>query len=194
MQTQGDPAYCLGSFTACYTACGPITCSPCPRNPDMHRLDMASFVTTWMDPEAEALIAETQAVNIVDTSQYPQCTEMEHRWVALSTPLYNAVNFHLHQCTAPYKLRPSPCAAYCACVTSPECRAIILCMPSEGVSSYMHCLQHCCNSDCFHQHVLWQIFAFVMMPCLHHLLVLSRVQQRTSYNLRVFTTKGCTLW
>lgn len=44
---------------------------------------MASFVTTWMDPEAEALIAETQAVNIVDTSQYPQCTEMEQRWVAL---------------------------------------------------------------------------------------------------------------
>lgn len=43
---------------------------------------MASFVTTWMDPEAEALIAETQAVNIVDTSQYPQCTEMEQRWVA----------------------------------------------------------------------------------------------------------------
>lgn len=49
---------------------------------NMYRLDMASFVTTWMDPEAEALIAETQAVNIVDTSQYPQCTEMEQRWVA----------------------------------------------------------------------------------------------------------------
>ena len=45
----------------------------------MCRLDMASFVTTWMDPEATALIAETQAVNIVDTSQYPQCTEMEQR-------------------------------------------------------------------------------------------------------------------
>lgn len=45
----------------------------------MRRLDMASFVTTWMDSEAEALIAETQAVNIVDTSQYPQCTEMEQR-------------------------------------------------------------------------------------------------------------------
>ena len=54
--------------------------------PNIYRLDMASFVTTWMDPEAEALIAETQAVNIVDTSQYPQCTEMEQRWVALPTP------------------------------------------------------------------------------------------------------------
>ena len=40
---------------------------------------MASFVTTWMDPEAKALIAETQDVNMVDTSQYPQCTEMELR-------------------------------------------------------------------------------------------------------------------
>lgn len=32
-----------------------------------------------MDKEAEALIAETQAINIVDTSQYPQCKEMENR-------------------------------------------------------------------------------------------------------------------
>lgn len=58
------------------TACSPshaLTMS------NTYRLDMASFVTTWMDPEAEALIAETQAVNIVDTSQYPQCTEMEQR-------------------------------------------------------------------------------------------------------------------
>ena len=52
-----------------------------------HRLDMASFVTTWMDPEATALIAETQAVNIVDTSQYPQCTEMEQRSVLLQQEL-----------------------------------------------------------------------------------------------------------
>lgn len=54
------------------------------------RLDMASFTTTWMDKEAEALIAETQAINIVDSSQYPQCKEMENRynrcWHPVSKP------------------------------------------------------------------------------------------------------------
>lgn len=52
---------------------------------------MASFTTTWMDKEAEALIAETQAINIVDTSQYPQCKEMENRsqsMLACTAPLY----------------------------------------------------------------------------------------------------------
>lgn len=50
---------------------------------------MASFVTTWMDPEATALIAETQAVNMVDTSQYPQCTEMEQRHIHLNAFLHH---------------------------------------------------------------------------------------------------------
>ena len=43
------------------------------------RLDLASFVTTWMEPEAEEIIAATQAINMVDVSQYPQCAEMEQR-------------------------------------------------------------------------------------------------------------------
>ena len=74
----------------------------------MHRLDMASFVTTWMDPEAEALIAETQAVNIVDTSQYPQCTEMEQRWVALPIPASNAIQRQLSvYSTAQLAVKPS---------------------------------------------------------------------------------------
>lgn len=74
----------------------------------MHRLDMASFVTTWMDPEAEALIAETQAVNIVDTSQYPQCTEMEQRWVALPIPVSNAIQRQLSvYSTAQLAVKPS---------------------------------------------------------------------------------------
>ncbi len=55
------------------------------------RLDMASFVTTWMDPEATALIAQTQAVNIVDTSQYPQCTEMEQRSASALLPTVHLV-------------------------------------------------------------------------------------------------------
>lgn len=56
---------------------------------------MASFVTTWMDSEAEALIAETQAVNIVDTSQYPQCTEMEQRYVVMPTLTKDAMYMNM---------------------------------------------------------------------------------------------------
>ena len=32
-----------------------------------------------MEPEAEEIIAATQAINMVDVSQYPQCAEMEQR-------------------------------------------------------------------------------------------------------------------
>ena len=47
------------------------------------RLDLASFVTTWMEPEAEEIIAATQAINMVDVSQYPQCAEMEQRYAPM---------------------------------------------------------------------------------------------------------------
>ena len=47
------------------------------------RLDLASFVTTWMEPEAEEIIAATQAINMVDVSQYPQCAEMEQRYAIM---------------------------------------------------------------------------------------------------------------
>lgn len=53
---------------------------------------MASFVTTWMDSEAKALIAETQDVNMVDTSQYPQCTEMEQRYACLICALSHSTS------------------------------------------------------------------------------------------------------
>ena len=59
---------------ACGDVLGPVTECCCAS-----RLDMASFTTTWMDDEAEKLIAETQAINIVDNSQYPQAKEMENR-------------------------------------------------------------------------------------------------------------------
>ena len=35
------------------------------------RLNLATFVTTWMDPEAEALMAETFDKNMIDKDEYP---------------------------------------------------------------------------------------------------------------------------
>lgn len=38
----------------------------------MCSLNLASFVTTWMEPEAKQLMAEALDVNYVDTDEYPR--------------------------------------------------------------------------------------------------------------------------
>ena len=43
-------------------------------------LNLASFVTSWMEPQADALAAETLAKNLIDQDEYPQ-TEVVHRRV-----------------------------------------------------------------------------------------------------------------
>src|SRR6201999_4596486 len=41
------------------------------------RLNLATFVTTWMEPEAEQLMAECAAKNMIDKDEYPQTAELE---------------------------------------------------------------------------------------------------------------------
>ncbi|HEX3909198.1 MAG TPA: glutamate decarboxylase [Solirubrobacteraceae bacterium] len=43
-------------------------------------LNLASFVTSWMEPQADLLAAETLAKNLIDEDEYPQ-TEIVHRRV-----------------------------------------------------------------------------------------------------------------
>jgi glutamate decarboxylase len=54
------------------------------------RLNMATFVTTWMDPEAERLMAETFDKNMIDKDEYPQTAEIERRCVSMVADLFNA--------------------------------------------------------------------------------------------------------
>ncbi len=54
------------------------------------RLNMATFVTTWMDPEAERLMAETFDKNMIDKDEYPQTAEIERRCVNIVAELFNA--------------------------------------------------------------------------------------------------------
>jgi len=54
------------------------------------RLNMATFVTTWMEPEAEALMAETFDKNMIDKDEYPQTAEIERRCVNIVADLFNA--------------------------------------------------------------------------------------------------------
>ncbi|MBV9231832.1 MAG: glutamate decarboxylase, partial [Chloroflexi bacterium] len=43
------------------------------------RLNLATFVTTWMEPEARQLMAETFDKNMIDKDEYPQTAELEMR-------------------------------------------------------------------------------------------------------------------
>jgi glutamate decarboxylase len=54
------------------------------------RLNMATFVTTWMEPEADRLMAETFDKNMIDKDEYPQTAEIERRCVNIVADLFNA--------------------------------------------------------------------------------------------------------
>ena len=45
------------------------------------RLNLATFVTTWMPPDAARLMAETADKNMIDKDEYPQTAEFERRCV-----------------------------------------------------------------------------------------------------------------
>jgi len=54
------------------------------------RLNLATFVTTWMEPEAEELFAECAAKNMIDKDEYPQTAELEKRCVNIMGSLWHA--------------------------------------------------------------------------------------------------------
>lgn len=53
-------------------------------------LNLASFVTTWMEPEAHQLAHEAINKNIVDQDEYPQTQHMYERVVTMIARLFNA--------------------------------------------------------------------------------------------------------
>jgi glutamate decarboxylase len=54
------------------------------------RLNLATFVTTWMEPEADKLMAEAFDKNMIDKDEYPQTAEIERRCVNMVAHLFNA--------------------------------------------------------------------------------------------------------
>ncbi len=54
------------------------------------RLNLATFVTTWMEPNAQKLMAECFDKNLIDKDEYPQTAELERRCVAILADLWNA--------------------------------------------------------------------------------------------------------
>jgi glutamate decarboxylase len=58
------------------------------------RFNLATFVTTWMEPEAERLMAESFQKNMIDKDEYPQTAEIEKRCVAILADLWNCPDSH----------------------------------------------------------------------------------------------------
>jgi glutamate decarboxylase len=54
------------------------------------RLNLATFVTTWMEPEAARLMAECADKNMIDKDEYPQTAELENRCVNILANLWHA--------------------------------------------------------------------------------------------------------
>ena len=50
------------------------------------RLNLATFVTTWMEPQARQLMAECLDKNMIDKDEYPQTAELEMRCVNIAQP------------------------------------------------------------------------------------------------------------
>ncbi len=56
------------------------------------RLNLATFVTTWMEPQARQLMADCVDKNMIDKDEYPQTAELERRCVAMLAELWNSPN------------------------------------------------------------------------------------------------------
>jgi len=54
------------------------------------RLNLATFVTTWMPEHAERLMAQTADKNMIDKDEYPQTAAIEARCVNIIADLWNA--------------------------------------------------------------------------------------------------------
>ncbi|KIZ19716.1 glutamate decarboxylase [Streptomyces natalensis] len=54
------------------------------------RLNLATFVTTWMEPQAGILMSECRDKNMIDKDEYPRTAELEKRCVAMLADLWHA--------------------------------------------------------------------------------------------------------
>jgi glutamate decarboxylase len=54
------------------------------------RMNLATFVTTWMEPQAERLMSECFDKNMIDKDEYPQTAEIERRCVNILSRLWHS--------------------------------------------------------------------------------------------------------
>ncbi len=54
------------------------------------RLNLATFVSTWMDPMARQIMIENMDKNMIDKTEYPQTAEIERRCVNILAKMWNS--------------------------------------------------------------------------------------------------------
>ena len=54
------------------------------------RMNLATFCTTWQEPEVRKLMAESISKNMIDKDEYPQTAEIEMRCVHILADLWHA--------------------------------------------------------------------------------------------------------
>jgi glutamate decarboxylase len=54
------------------------------------RMNLATFVSTWMEPQADKLMAECFDKNVIDKHEYTQTAELESRCVSILSRLWHA--------------------------------------------------------------------------------------------------------
>ena len=54
------------------------------------RLNLATFVSTWMEPQAQMLMSECFDKNMIDKDEYPQTAELEMRCLRILSHLWHA--------------------------------------------------------------------------------------------------------
>jgi glutamate decarboxylase len=54
------------------------------------RMNLATFVTTWMEDEARRLLVDCADKNMIDKDEYPQTAELERRCVNILASLWNS--------------------------------------------------------------------------------------------------------
>ena len=52
--------------------------------------NLATFVTTWMEPEAQRIIAGNLHRNFIDHAEYPRTAEIEQRCIRMLSDLFHA--------------------------------------------------------------------------------------------------------
>ncbi len=77
---------------------------------DPHR-NLATFVTTWMEPEAQRIIAENLHRNFIDHAEYPISAEIEQRCIRMLADLFHAPGETTG--AAPRDHRRRSCSARC---------------------------------------------------------------------------------
>src|SRR5258706_8258643 len=54
------------------------------------RLNLATFVTTWAEPQARRLMADSFDKNMIDKDEYPRTADLEQRCVRMLADLWHA--------------------------------------------------------------------------------------------------------